>query len=303
MKTIKITVILFIIALISVAFIVSPSTSDISKKNKVKSSGSLLWKIEKEGLPGSSYIYGTIHMMPKDEFFIGEDAKKALKGSDALALEANIDMTIKEQIAMAKKIMLPTGKTYKDYMSKEDYDALYDYLVNKIGIKESKVKRYLMLKPFNLAGLVLNEYYDGIEIYEMNFTKMAKKEKKEIIELEGVDFQLDLIDSIGISMMFPKANELVYIEEFEKLITAYITKDLSVLEKEMNASIAKATVEEQQQMDLLLNTRNSNWIPKIDKMVNQQTTFIAVGAGHLYGDKGVIALLKAKGYTLTPMKL
>ncbi len=303
MKTIRITVILSIIALISVAFIVSPDISDISKKNKVKSSGSLLWKIEKEGLPGISYIYGTIHMMPKEKFFMAKDAQKALKASDALALEANIDMTLKEQIAMAKKIMLPAGKTYQDYMSKEDYDALYDYLLNKIGIKESKVNRYLMLKPFNLAGLVLNEHYDVIEVYEMKFTKMAKKGKKEILELEGMDFQLNLFDSIGMSMMFPKAKDLIYIKEFEKLMDAYITKDLSVLEKAMNESLVNASEKEQQQMDLLINSRNSDWAPKIDKMVHKQTTFIAVGAGHLYGDKGVIALLKAKGYTLTPMEL
>ena len=303
MKTIKITIILSIIAIVSFAFCIPPNNSEISSKNKVKSSGSLLWKIEKEGLPGTSYIYGTIHLMPKDKFFIGEDAKKALKASDALALEANIDMSLKEQIAMAKKIMLPTGKTYQDYMSKEDYDALYDYLINTIGIKESKVKRYLMLKPFNLAGIVLNEYYDGIEIYEMKFTKIAKKAKIEILELEGIDFQLNLFDSLGMSMMFPKAEELIYIEEFEKLMAAYITKDLSVLEKEMNISIAKATEVEQQQMNILINARNSDWVPKIDKMVHNQTTFIAVGAGHLYGENGVIKLLKDKGYTLTPMEL
>ena len=54
--------------------------------------------------------------------------------------------------------------------------------------------------------------------------------------------------------------------------------------------------------DVLLVKRNKNWIPKIGEMATAKSTFFAVGAGHLPGKNGVINLLKAAGYTLTPIK-
>ena len=53
----------------------------------------------------------------------------------------------------------------------------------------------------------------------------------------------------------------------------------------------------------LLDDRNKNWIPKIEKLIAKKRTFIAVGAGHLGGPKGVIQLLRKEGYTLTPIEL
>jgi uncharacterized protein YbaP (TraB family) len=55
--------------------------------------------------------------------------------------------------------------------------------------------------------------------------------------------------------------------------------------------------------EALLDKRNQNWIPLIEKNITSKPTFIAFGAGHLGGKNGVVALLRAKGYTLTPIRL
>jgi uncharacterized protein YbaP (TraB family) len=54
--------------------------------------------------------------------------------------------------------------------------------------------------------------------------------------------------------------------------------------------------------DLLLVTRNKNWIPVMGEMMKTQPVFFAVGAGHLGGKNGVIALLRQEGYTVVPVK-
>jgi uncharacterized protein YbaP (TraB family) len=51
-----------------------------------------------------------------------------------------------------------------------------------------------------------------------------------------------------------------------------------------------------------LNQRNKNWIPEIEKLISSQKTFIAVGAGHLPGEFGVIELLRKKGYSVNSVK-
>ena len=52
----------------------------------------------------------------------------------------------------------------------------------------------------------------------------------------------------------------------------------------------------------LLVTRNQNWIPKIQQITKEKPTFFAVGAGHLGGKKGVIALLRDAGFTVKAVK-
>ena len=47
--------------------------------------------------------------------------------------------------------------------------------------------------------------------------------------------------------------------------------------------------------------RNEEWLPKIEKMIKEQPTFIAIGISHLEEERGLLHLLRAKGYTLTPV--
>ena len=54
--------------------------------------------------------------------------------------------------------------------------------------------------------------------------------------------------------------------------------------------------------DILLNNRNRNWVKQLKTIMKKESVFVAVGAGHLVGESGVIALLKKEGYTLTPIE-
>ena len=53
--------------------------------------------------------------------------------------------------------------------------------------------------------------------------------------------------------------------------------------------------------DILLNNRNYNWVEKLKKLMPGKSLVVAVGAGHLPGDKGVINLLRKAGFTVTPI--
>ena len=51
--------------------------------------------------------------------------------------------------------------------------------------------------------------------------------------------------------------------------------------------------------DIFLYNRNKAWIPKIESEIKDKSCFIAVGAAHLFGEEGLIDLLKKNGYSLT----
>jgi uncharacterized protein YbaP (TraB family) len=77
----------------------------------------------------------------------------------------------------------------------------------------------------------------------------------------------------------------------------YRAQDVEGLAKLINNSeeMAGAT-------DALLSKRNNNWIPVMEAKMKDKVCFFAVGAGHLGGENGVIALLQAAGYKLIPIK-
>lgn len=53
--------------------------------------------------------------------------------------------------------------------------------------------------------------------------------------------------------------------------------------------------------DILLNNRNKNWVTQLKTLMDTESLFVAVGAGHLVGKEGLISLLRKEGYTLTPI--
>ena len=87
-------------------------------------------------------------------------------------------------------------------------------------------------------------------------------------------------------------------KEYDEMASAYRSQDLSKLE----ALINKEEFGIGNFADLLLYNRNKNWVITMDKIFADNSAVIAVGAGHLPGEKGVINLLKKAGYKVDPME-
>lgn len=243
-----------------------------------------------------SYLYGTIHLMPEKDFFIAQDALACLKSSSSLMLEVDMDMSIKDQLKLAQRMVLPKGKTMKDYMDASDYQKLYVYLSDSVGLGESKIESYMKIKPLFLMSIVFIEYYENIKVYEQEFTQIAKNNDLNLQALETIDEQLNIIEKMGLDMEMPVGDDINFIADYERLKSQYMAKDLeglyTVIREEMDSEQSKYAHLEAQ----LLTDRNNNWIPVIDSLVNVESTFIAVGAAHLAGKEGLINLLREKGY-------
>jgi hypothetical protein len=87
-------------------------------------------------------------------------------------------------------------------------------------------------------------------------------------------------------------------KEYEELVNAYKSQDLGKLEELTRRSdMGIANFEE-----VLLYNRNRNWVKKLSTLLKEGSFTIAVGAGHLPGENGVISLLRKAGFTVTPVK-
>ena len=132
---------------------------------------------------------------------------------------------------------------------------------------------------------------------------LAKKNKKEIKGLETMAFQASVFDSIPYE---EQAKELLktidsiasYRHFFDTMVTVYKSQQLDEIEK----MFSKSEFGMADNQDILLNKRNENWVKQLKTIMKNETVFIAVGAGHLVGEKGLIALLRKEGYVLRPIE-
>ena len=137
---------------------------------------------------------------------------------------------------------------------------------------------------------------------EEELLKIAKEDKKEIKGLETVQFQASVFDSIPYEW---QAKELmknidsfsVYKNEFDEMIHLYKNQELDSMQSMVGASEFGSDKYE----DLLLNDRNKKWVKKLNEIMKTESVFVAVGAGHLGGNNGLINLLKKEGYSVEPL--
>ena len=260
-----------------------------------QSNAQLLYKINGKGLKQDSYIFGTIHTMPKEDFDMPNKVMNALKSCETIALEIQLDMSLSEKIELAKMTLIPNGETLKNYMSDSSYTKLKKYCMDSMQWKESKFEQYSHMKPFFFSSVVLQEKIGKQKSFEMEFDKLAKKYKKPLIGLETVMYQMETIDRVSIKDQLQFMDDFSNMSEFDVMFKLYEKEDINGLYK----MIAEETDMLPEFNHWFLDVRNANWIPVIEKQISKEATFIAVGAGHLGGTNGVIELLKKQGYSVT----
>jgi uncharacterized protein len=270
---------------------------------------SLLWEITGKGLTKPSYLYGTIHMIPKADFFLTDATKKALGESQKVMFEINMkDMQNPMMLfSIMSKAMMPRGTKLRDLISADDY-ALVKKRFEEIGLPLPMLET---IKPMFLSAMV-----DGGDnpmdttsksattAYEMEIMKIAEKDKKEMGGLETMEFQMGIFDSIPYKTqaeMLVKSIKSVNKgdSEFKTMVEMYKSQDIESMAGTMKASDEN---ELSKYEGILLTSRNKNWIPLIAKNSAGKSTFYAVGAGHLGGEMGVVNLLRKEGFTLKPLK-
>ncbi|MFN5318386.1 MAG: TraB/GumN family protein [Bacteroidia bacterium] len=259
----------------------------------------LLWEISGNNLNHKSYLYGTIHIVPKEKFVVKPHVEQAFNASTHLIQEVDLNLSTREMIDMAQSMTLPKGTTLQGLLGDAEYQKLQTYCINQLKMKKKKFKKYSRLKPFFFSSLLLVEQLGKTEGYEKYFSSQASKAKMTESGLETMQQQMAVVETIALK---DQAQMLVgslgsEMTEFNRLLEKYLNEDLN--------SVQQLIEEETDDMgsfnENFLVKRNENWIPKLEAFMAKESCFIAVGAAHLPGERGVINLLKSKGYTVRPV--
>lgn len=268
---------------------------------------SLLWKIDKKGHK-TSYVYGTIHLIAKDDYFLPYGTEAALDATDQIYYEINMDdmNDMGSLMGIMNKAFMKDGMTLSDLLSPDEYKLVSEHF-SSMGLPMMFMDR---IKPMFLSVLAGDDIQPGsidmgdMVSYEFELDKLATARNMAKGGLETIDYQLDIFDKIPYADQAKMLLDAIQLSESSDVNPLDIYTD--VYRSQDIKRMHDMTLEEESGMmeyaDILLYDRNRNWISKIEQHSSEAPTFFAVGAGHLGGKDGVLALLKRAGFEVVPIK-
>jgi uncharacterized protein YbaP (TraB family) len=292
-------------SLLALSGVVIAFTAVVAAQNKSASpANGILYKISGNGLTKPSYLFGTVHVICEKDMFPIAKLGQYLGRTQRLVLE--IDMDDMGEIAeMAKGLALPGGKTLKDVLTTEQYAKVDEMIFNALGYHAERVQ---MISPVALQVMILSSPKmlgcTSPSAYEIVLTKLATEKQLPIEGLETAAFQRQVVEKLSLEeqgkilyemALDPKKSS----DAFKQLIEVYKLQDSEKLYQVINKQMEASTDMESQ----LVGARNQTWVPKVDGLIKDKPSFIAVGGGHLGGKNGLVNQLRLLGYKIDAIKL
>lgn len=253
----------------------------------------------------TAYLFGTVHVGQTAFYPLEPEVMKALSQANKLILEVDIRDADVLQQALIKYGMYPADQTLAQHVSSDTLSKLKRALIS-LDVAYDNVAR---MKPWMVANVLLIKELEvhgyppeqGIEMY---FLSLAKQQGKSVAELETAGYQLSLFDS-----MTPAQQEIYLRESMADLadgstlrkslhlLTAWRNADSKELMQSFRELQTDKSATSSFEQKVLIDGRNPTLAKNIEAQLKQdKTSFVAIGAFHLLGEKSVPALLQQRGY-------
>lgn len=252
------------------------------------------------------YLLGSIHVGDDRVEKFSDVIINSYNDSDILAVELdekNVNMNMND-------FLLEEGTTISDYINEE-----LDTKLQKFS-KEHPTFNYELLKKFKLG--YVNNYLSLVPYLEQGylesgvdsyFLSLARDDKKEIIELEEYEFQLDFILNYSDSFYIKQIEYIIDNYDILSgssiyLYETYLSGDKDKLKGLIDDSFGNSETEEEKQYNkAIYEDRNINMAANVEEFLsNDQKVFMVVGSAHVIGTNGIIDLLSEKDYQISIVK-
>lgn len=280
----------------------------------------LLWRIENASGGEPSHLFGTMHLADPRLLELDAQTLAAFETSRVLALEVTdvIDPAVMQSkmAGLAKYTAYLDGSTISDRLQKSD-----EALVEKAFGDRSKLPWFVAkrLKPWAIMGAMalpaceIARKEAGKPFLDQDLGLRARKAGKELVSLETLESQMVAMDSLSENMMLKALVETAKLSDqlddvFETMIRLYEKGDIAVIWAMMKhlgpeglRDGSEATGYNDFQREIV-DRRNVGMTEAMAPLVDKGGAFVAVGALHLPGEKGIVELLRAKGYIVTAVR-
>ena len=257
----------------------------------------LLWEVSGKG-PQASYVLGTIHSDDSRVTTIPVQIQTALY--KARSFSAELDLDLGAMITAQAQMMLPPDKDLQTIVGQQRYNKAVQYMMD-YGMPELVVSR---MKPWAVAAqLMLPKPTTGVFL-DLKLYQEAQSRGIKTYGLETVDEQMSVFESMSNSQQIAMLDQSI--REYKnmpamisQLTQLYLNRDLAGMQRFSDEQMRKSDRTIADMMEkTLINDRNARMVQRMETRFHEGAAFIAIGALHLPGDKGVLQLLENRGYKL-----
>jgi uncharacterized protein YbaP (TraB family) len=258
----------------------------------------LLWRVTRQGV-AASHVYGTIHVADARLAELPAPVLEAFAGARSLMLEFLADAYSKERFLEAA--MFLDSQTLEQKIGAADFERAYEHL-RPIGLSREFVNK---LKPW---GVLLNLRNpggaDGSPL-DAQLLERARARRMPLHQIEEVEEQIFTFDEFPMeSQVALLKHSLAHREELLQLsahtLDAYLAGDLAAIWRLREAFVQRhpqIAAHQAVMTKRVVHDRSVVMAFRMQRQLRRGRAFVALGALHLYGEKGVLALLEEDGYT------
>ena len=300
MKNKLITMLVLITSLVLIA-------SVTAKEGKQEFTEGLFWKIEKDG-EYVGHIFGTLHMNDARIGKLHDKVNKVLDESKSFAMEAfpsdHYWNPYQGGQLIKHDMVLPKGESLKEYVDEETFARIQEVLVDTLGMQPELVET---LRPWAAMRSFAVRAESNDVILDYALLERAADQRKELFQVESIEEFIVTLQEMPIDAQvallkftvnsYPEMRGII-----DDMLDAYLEQDLKAMYEISTRFIPREPENEQWReiyLKHVIEIRNIVMEHYMRKPMRLKDTFIAVGAVHLYGDKGVLALMEKDGYTVS----
>ncbi|MCW3081464.1 TraB/GumN family protein [Segetibacter sp.] len=282
-------------------FLLFFSASTAQKRTTIKKYPSLFWEITGNGLKKPSYLFGTMHVSSKMVFHLSDSFYYAMRNTDAVALELNPEIWQDEMFRFQKAQMslahFSLGKM-NDYLKQSSFRLdKYEDDIKRALIEEPTVVNNLLYRSYQPSADFEENTYLDLYIYQTG-RKLGKQAAGVENYLESERLMMEAYQDMARDKnkrRFDNDGESMF-DIQKKIQQAYRNGDLDLMDSLQSMTSGSTAFSEK-----FLYVRNHIQANSIDTILKKRSLFVGVGAAHLPGPRGVIELLRKKGYKLRPI--
>jgi uncharacterized protein len=260
---------------------------------------SFLWKVQSGA--NVMYLAGSVHALTADAYPLNPAYQRAFDASTALVEEIDLAEAdpLSGGLSLLAKGMYQDGRTFSSVVSKETAALVAE----KLKSTPLALELIQPMKPWMVMLMLeaLGAQSAGLDPelgLDKHFYNLATSGGKQVIGLETAEYQVDRFDKMPDAMQEQLLRSELAEMETEKtslraLLTAWQTGDAAAIELMLLMSFTDNPAA----YNSLITERNRNWMPQLDACLKRSSPcFVIVGAAHVVGPQGLLAMLQQRGY-------
>lgn len=262
----------------------------------MKQKESVLWELRGSGLHYPSYLFGTMHLRDEKAYTYAQWARPYLESCTAFAAE--FDLRDADPAAFEARMQLPEGQRLSQLLSPGTYRRLAQIVERELGLP---IQHFEYRHPMALSNALVEVQFAKThrQPLDQQLYRWALMQGKIVTGVETWQEQMQVFDELSLKDQLSSLRvAATHFKRFRKqaLRSAqyYAEGRLQQLYKSVRRSSGKSR-------HSLIYQRNERMAERIVGLMQLHTCFMAVGAAHLPGSKGVLRLLKKRGLQLRPV--